>query len=193
MEQKKIRTFVAIDLSSDITEGLKTLQNKLINECPGKIAWVKPENIHLTLKFLGEIEEGRREQIFLSLKEVTSKYSPFDVVIKGLGCFPRIENPRVIWVGMTCEGDELFSLQKDVETCLNKLGFPEDKRKYHAHLTLGRVKVLKERMRWKEIVGSFRDVEVGTLNVEKTVLFKSTLKPAGAVYTVLGEAFLRRL
>ncbi|MEE8423121.1 MAG: RNA 2',3'-cyclic phosphodiesterase [Thermodesulfobacteriota bacterium] len=193
MEQKKIRIFVAIDLLSDITEGLKTLQNKLINECPGKIAWVKPENIHLTLKFLGEIEEGRREQIFLSLKEVTSKYSPFDVLIKGLGCFPRIENPRVVWVGIACEGDELFSLQKDVDTCLNKLGFPEDKRKYHAHLTLGRIKVLKERMRWKEIVGSFQDVEVGTLNVEKIVLFKSTLRPAGAVYTVLGEAFLRRL
>lgn len=192
MEQKKIRTFVAIDLSSEVTEGLKTLQNKLINECPGKIAWVKPENIHLTLKFLGEIEEGRWEQIFLSLKDVASRYSPFNVFVKGLGCFPRIENPRVVWAGITCEGDKLFSLQKDVDKCLNEFGFPEDKREYHAHLTLGRIKVLKERMRWKEIVRSFRDVEVGTLNVEKTVLFKSTLKPAGAVYTVLGEAFLRR-
>lgn len=192
MEQKKIRTFVAIDLSSEVTEGLKALQNKLINECAGKIAWVKPENIHLTLKFLGEIEEDRWQQIFLSLKEVTSRYSPFNVFVKGLGCFPSIENPRVVWAGIACEGDELFSLQKDVDMCLNKFGFPEDKRKYHAHLTLGRIKVLKERMRWKEIVKSFQDVEVGTLNIEKIVLFKSTLKPAGAVYTVLGEAFLRR-
>ncbi len=192
MEQKKIRTFVAIDLSSDINEGLKSLQNKLINECPGKIAWVKPENIHLTLKFLGEIEEDRWKQIFLSLKEVASRYLPFNVFVKGLGCFPRIESPRVVWAGIACEGDELISIQKDVDKCLNEFDFPEDKRKYHAHLTLGRIKVLKERMRWKKLIESLQDVEVGTLAVEKIVLVKSTLKPAGAVYTVLGEAFLGR-
>ena len=192
MEQKKIRTFVAIDLSSDIAEGLRTLQGRLINECPGKIAWVKPENIHLTLKFLGEIEEDRCKQIVLLLKEVAAKHSPFDVLIKGLGCFPGTKKPRVIWAGAGCEGSALYSLQKDVDKCLNRLGLPEDERNYHAHLTLGRIKVLKEKVRWKELVESFQGVEVGRLNVEKIALFKSTLKAAGAVYTVLGEAFLER-
>jgi 2'-5' RNA ligase len=179
-------------LPSETRERLRSLQNKLIKECPGKVAWVKVDNIHLTLKFLGEIGEDSVKQIMATLKDVASRYQPFDLTVTGLDCFPGIENPRVVWAGIACSGEELHTLQKDVDESLVKHSFIKDKRKFNAHLTLGRIKYLKEKMKWKGIVENFRDVEIGTLTVDKIIFFQSTLKPAGAVYSVLGEAFLGR-
>lgn len=151
------------------------------------VKWVRPETIHLTLKFLGEIEPDLVEEIHLALGEVAARHEPFGLVARGLGCFPRLEQARVVWVGLEGETWRLMALQREVEGVLVELGFPREERPFRPHLTLGRVRSPGARQALVSRIRSMEQVQVGDLRVEALAQFRSELLPGGARYTRLWQ------
>lgn len=152
--------------------------------------WVSPEKIHLTLKFFGSIEESRIDSIFKSIDEPIRSTLPFSLKVRGVGAFPQLKNPRVVWMGLVEEREALTSLQKQIETQLEKIGFQPEDRPFHPHLTLGRMKSSRGK---EELAGGMekhKEEEFGDLRVERVVLFKSDLRPSGPIYTPLGDVKL---
>lgn len=185
-----MRAFIAIDLEDKIKKRLSSLLLEL-NKVSQGIKWVRKEGMHLTLKFLGEIEKEKIPEVESILKEISGKYSSFPLRLKGTGSFPPgKKNPRVLWLGIEA-GKSLKSLQFQIEKSLEKLGFPREKREFHPHLTLGRMKfyshlggVLSKLEKEKETI-------FGEMIVEKIIFFQSILKPTGAEYKVLSEFELK--
>jgi len=180
----EIRTFLAIELPKKIIDQIRDIQNDLRSSVY-QVKWVRPENIHLTLKFFGNIEEKTIEEISRVIKGVASKVDTFDLDVRGIGVFPNISRPRVVWVGVESADQNLDLLHKEVEVTLEKIGFEPEGRKFAPHLTLGRVKSLKDKRRLIDQVQMFKGCELGSFNVENLFLFKSDLRPSGAVYTKL--------
>ena len=149
------------------------------------VKWVRPENIHLTLKFFGNVEESRVEPILQSIEGLIRRTSPFSTKVQGMGAFPHSKNPRVIWMGLIDETKGLTSLQKSLEGALEKIGFEPEGRPFQPHLTLGRVKSSREKDDLIEKMEKHREEAFGEVEVEEVILFKSELKPTGPIYTVL--------
>lgn len=196
-----IRAFVAVELSPDLREALAQVQSRIRkviqDRSPSdpRIQWVGPGSIHLTLKFLGEIEEAQVEDIRTALAPAIGSLPKFTVEVGGLGGFPDLRAPRVLWVGGTGpEGriEPLAALAQTVEQALEPLGFALETKLFHPHLTLARIKD-----RNREVGRVLADPHVsgalgwterlGSLAVERVSLMKSDLKPSGAVYTRLWE------
>lgn len=184
-----MRTFIAIDLDKTLKETLEGLICRFRRQ-GGDIRWVKPEGMHLTLKFLGEIGEETVAKVMSSLGVVASRHKPFRLIFRGTGTFPPGHKARVLWVGIE-ESPDLKALQEDLEREMERLGFPGEERGFHPHMTLGRVKaslglqpLLQEF--GKEAATIFGETEAACLT-----FFQSTLKPTGAEYSILGEYRLR--
>jgi 2'-5' RNA ligase len=178
-----IRAFVAIDLTEAVREELASLINDLKREVPNKsIRWVRPENIHLTLKFLGDTNIDSLDQITGGLDRVGEEKPPFNLTLDKLGCFPNPRRPRVVWVGVSGHIDTLQSTQKLIDQMLNPLGWDLDKREFHPHLTIGRIKnskkVVDSRLPWGNPMKPL------TFPVDSLTLYESILKSSGAVYIV---------
>ena len=181
-----IRSFLAIELPEPILKKIGELQGDLKSAHAG-VGWTNPEKIHLTLKFFGNIEESRIESIFKSIEEPLGKTSPFSLKVRGIGAFPHLKNPRVIWVGLVDEREVLTSLQKEIEVQLEKIGFQREDRPFHPHLTLGRMKSSRGKEELAGRMERYREEELGDFQVEKVVLFRSDLRPSGPIYTPLRE------
>lgn len=185
-----MRTFIAIKLDQDIKRGLSQLIEELRIRCTeGRgIKWVKPEGMHLTLKFLGEIEEDRLPHIETALKRISEQHTPFSLRVKGTGCFPpKSKVPRVLWVGIE-EGGVLERLQIQIEEEMERIGFPKEHRRFHPHLTLGRVKVASNLGETLNLLEKYQDKTFGEMEVTHLTFYRSVLKPTGAEYSVLSEA-----
>ncbi|MFA4911737.1 MAG: RNA 2',3'-cyclic phosphodiesterase [Desulfobacteria bacterium] len=180
----KIRSFLAIELPKEIIGKLSEIQDNL-KTSGSQVKWVKPESIHLTLKFFGNIEEKTVDDISQVVKKVTAKIGAFIINVKDIGVFPNMLRPRVIWVGVESSGRTLNILCKETEDSLKKIGFEPEEREFRAHLTLGRVKSLKDKKQLTEQIEKLKGCEVGSFRVENLFLFKSDLRPTGAVYTKL--------
>lgn len=186
-----IRVFLAVELSSGIRENLFSLQQELKKILP-PINWVRPESIHLTLKFLGYVELSRISQLLLALEPIGKKQHGFSIEVQGVGVFPQVKHPRIFWVGVTGKTHALQELVLEIEAVLEPLGFPPEEKPYHPHLTLARIK------RDNAIVGSAllenevleREQHLGTLTVDRLTLFQSDLDSTGATYTPLGAVLL---
>jgi len=179
-----IRSFLAIELPKTIREKIREVQGSL-KSSHADVRWVNPENIHLTLKFFGNIEESRVESIVKSIEEPTRTTPPFTLRVRGTGAFPHLKNPRVIWMGLLDEGGSLVLFQKRLENELEKIGFELEHRPFQAHLTLGRMKSSRGK---DELIGrieTYIEGNFGDFQVEHLVLFKSDLRPSGPVYTPL--------
>ena len=179
-----IRSFLAIELPFTIIEKLKELQDDLKSSL-SSVKWVRPESIHLTLKFFGNIEEESIEEISRVISGVTSKFSPFHLDIRNIGSFPSLTRPRVIWIGIDEREDTLKILYNTIEKSLETIGFDTEQREFNPHLTLGRVKSLKEKRTLIEKVEQCKGCDLGVFQVEALYLFKSDLRPSGAVYSKL--------
>lgn len=185
-----MRTFVAIELDQTIKDNLSSLVQKL-DTGDRNIKWVKSQGMHLTLKFLGEVSENQIPEIQTVLDRLAKDYSRFQLSLKGTGTFPPAARiPRVVWVGIE-KNDALQNIQARVENELHKIRFPKEKRKYHPHLTLGRVKGSQNLQTVMETLNQHKEEEFGKMTVNKLTLFKSTLKPTGAEYTILAESYLK--
>jgi 2'-5' RNA ligase len=181
---EEIRSFIAIEIPQPLKARLGELQREL-RRTEADVRWVRPEGVHLTLKFLGSVSTEVLEKLFLAIAPVVEAWSPFDLRIHGLGCFPSIRNARVLWVGIAQGGAEASSLQKAVEDKSAELGLQPEARPFQPHLTLGRVRSPKGRDLLAEAIESHKDAEVGTFRASEVYLFKSELRPSGAVYTKL--------
>jgi 2'-5' RNA ligase len=181
-----IRSFLAIELPEPILTRIGEVQGGL-RSSHADVRWTNPGKIHLTLKFFGNIEESRIDPIFKSIEEPLRRTLPFSLKVRGVGAFPHLKNPRVIWIGLVDEKEALTSLQKQIETYLEKIGFQPEDRSFRPHLTLGRMKSSRGK---EELVGRMerhREEEFGDFEVERVVLFKSDLRPSGPIYTPLRE------
>jgi len=182
----KIRSFVAIPLNADIISRIEKIQKEL-KSIPADVRWVRPQSIHLTLKFLGNIEENRIDDIAQAIQKGISEYESWSVLVKNLGTFPSLRNPRVIWIGVEDKRGKIVTLQNRIEKELTKLGFEEEKRKFSPHLTLGRVKSSRGKKELVQYLIDERERSFGETLIDRVILFKSDLKPSGAIYTVLKE------
>ena len=183
-----VRSFIALRLSPEIQQELGRVQADL-KKAEADVKWVKPEGIHLTLKFLGSVSLELIEEIKKALDALVKNHRPFTLKISGLGAFPKIEHPRVIWVGIEQGKEQSIKLAKGLEQGLIKHGFLPEKRSFKPHLTLGRVRSPHNRDQLKKLLQSV-SVTAKTMPAEKLILFKSTLTPQGAIYAPLHEAKL---
>jgi len=181
-----IRSFLAIELPKTILQKIEEVQRDL-RSTHGDVRWVIPEKIHLTLKFFGNIEELRIDPISKSIEGVIQNTPPFFLKVKGVGAFPHLKNPRVIWMGLAEGRETLLSFQKQIETLLEEIGFQPEDRPFHPHLTLGRMRSSRGKEELAGRMEKFKEEEFGTFRVEKVILFKSDLKPTGPIYTSLKE------
>jgi RNA 2',3'-cyclic 3'-phosphodiesterase len=181
-----IRSFLAIEIPRTILKKIEEVQDDL-KSSRADVRWVNPEKIHLTLKFFGNIDESRIDPIVKSIERPTQTISPFSLKVRGVGAFPHLKNPRVIWMGLVDGKEVLVSFQKQLEKELEKIGFEPEERAFHPHLTLGRMKSSKAREELTGRMERHQEEEFGDFQVERIVLFKSDLKPTGPIYTSLRE------
>lgn len=180
-----IRSFLAIELP----ENLKGIIASVINELrkiPSNIKWVSPENTHLTLKFFGSIPDERVEKISQTLLKVVPAYPRFKLSLKGLGAFPNLFRPRVIWADLGGEIEILQGFYHGLELALIPLGIPKEERPFHPHLTLGRNKLNQINEPLYKLLSGWSKEETASFEVQELIFFRSDLKPAGPVYTRLG-------
>ncbi len=146
------------------------------------VRWVPLENLHLTLKFLGDTPSNKISTLETALQEAVSPCQKFDLKAVGVGCFPNPKRPRVIWVGLEGGIDPLKRLVAQIENKIAPLGYPTEKRPFSPHLTIGRV---KEGQKIGEALSTFNVGEIAVWANEKVHLMQSTLKSSGAEYTAL--------
>lgn len=189
-----IRAFIAIELSPEIRSRLLQVENQLKEKLPGKpVRWVAVENIHLTLMFLGDVSVSNLELLKDALRAEVEKHTQFELIAGNLGAFPSVNRPRVIWVGVDAPR-ELRELQADIEARMQHLGYPREERPFSPHLTLGRIArgiSLSEISAVRQALQSTTVGILGTQPVQEVCLFKSDLRPTGAVYTRLYAVKLR--
>jgi len=181
-----IRSFLAIEIPGPILRKIGEVQGGL-KSSRADVRWTNPGAIHLTLKFFGNIEESRIDPILKSIEAPIRNTLPFSVKVRGVGAFPHLKNPRVIWIGLVDEKETLTSLQKQIETYLEKIGFQPEDRPFRPHLTLGRMKSSRGKEELAGRMERYREEAFGDFEVERVVLFKSDLKPSGPIYTPIGE------
>lgn len=188
-----IRSFIAIDLPAKIHNRLEKVSIHLKENLEGApIRWVPVTNIHLTLKFLGDVSESNLEVLKDVLDTVVSNHNKFEISIGGLGAFPKARRPRVIWIGIEAP-PELASIQRNIESETARLGYARERRPFSPHLTLGRVSRSagsRDVRKVAQVLNNFRVGFLGVARVEAVNLFRSDLQPGGAVYTGLYTAQL---
>jgi len=176
-----VRSFVALELSEDVREGLTNLLNRL-RQTNAAVKWVEPENLHLTLKFLGEVTEEQIEVIVDALKAVAQATEPFSFAVRGVGGFPDLRRPRVLWVGVE-PTPPLMRLQQFVERTMEQLGFAPEERAYHPHITLGRVKAMTGIEKVRAVLSEYSGFNFGSVPVKHLTFFRSDLSREGPTYT----------
>ena len=186
-----IRAFIAIELSKEIIQRLDQVSKELQSNLAGvPVRWVPAENIHLTLKFLGDVSESNLEMLTKILHSAVVAHPPFEVSVGVLGAFPKVHQPRVIWIGLEAP-PELISIQHAIESETARLGYTQEDRPFSPHLTLGRVSRNATARDLQAIASQLERSKVGFLGatrVEAIHLFRSDLNPGGAIYTSLFTA-----
>jgi RNA 2',3'-cyclic 3'-phosphodiesterase len=189
------RLFIAIELPRDILRTVEKVQNQLKATIPPRAAkWVRPEGIHLTLKFLGDVPLLQIDAVVEEMQAAVRGHTPFFLTIEGLGCFPNTKNPRVLWLGLTGDVRDLAALQAGIEEHITPLGYPAEDRGFHPHLTLARS---ARDARRNELAGIGKAAEkglgtLGSWRIDAVSLMRSDLHPDGAVYTQAAHILLDR-
>jgi RNA 2',3'-cyclic 3'-phosphodiesterase len=185
-----MRTFIAIEIPDEIKKEMAKVQDEL-KRSGADAGWTRPEGIHLTLKFLGEVPEAKIEEIKKALVQAAETTSRFRLKIAGAGTFPNPKNPRVVWLGVSGDIDKLSALQGSVEKSMMAMGFDREERAFSPHLTLARIKFLRPQYSWQKAIDSIKDIRLAEFDVDYVNLMKSDIKPSGAVYTEIGRVRLK--
>jgi len=181
---KPIRAFVALPLPGSVRDEIRRAQEAL-KVHRFRIRWVRPESIHLTLKFLGDVSPMDIDRIQTALTQAAAGSGALTLCTKGFGAFPNLRKPRVLWVGVSGDIDGLFSCQQRVENELAQIGFPAESRRFKAHLTIGRSKGSVRGERLMEAFEALPDFQSPHFTADTIILYQSQLEPRGAVYTKL--------
>lgn len=188
-----LRLFIALELSKEMHQSFSDLIINLKKISLNGVKWVKPENIHLTLKFLGDTPQTKIIHINSALEKAVSNISSFTILSKGTGVFPNLRQPRVFWAGITTP-PELLNLQKQIDSELSTLEFEVEKRPFTPHLTLGRVSESANPEIIVKVINALTEsdsFEFGSVNIQQITLFQSTLSPGGSIYTPLKRISLQ--
>jgi 2'-5' RNA ligase len=180
-----IRSFMAFDMSNDsVLKRITYLQN-LLAKTGADLKLVEPKNIHITVRFLGNITTSMVEKVFEEMKQV--QFIPFDAGIRGTGAFPNLRYPRVLWVGIIEGADQLRSIFNQLEPRLRGLGFAPDPKGFSPHLTIARVKSGRNKAELAKFVTENANYECGIVRAECLKLKRSDLTPKGPIYSILKE------
>ncbi|MFH2045062.1 MAG: RNA 2',3'-cyclic phosphodiesterase [Pseudomonadota bacterium] len=179
-----IRAFIAFELPENILSFINNIQKDL-KQFGFPVRWVKPDNIHLTLHFFGNIDKSDVEHIKVAVGDCVKSFSHINLSVKGIGVFPSITRPRVIWAGISGEIPLLLSLHNTLEKRLEEFGFKIEERPFQAHLTMGRFKGKVNNGKLIEAIRKYQNFDPEVFTAKEIILFNSNLKPEGAVYTEL--------
>ncbi|PKB71967.1 MAG: 2'-5' RNA ligase [SAR202 cluster bacterium Io17-Chloro-G6] len=189
----RIRSFIAIPVPSAGIQALEDAAAKLDSDFGGSVRWVRPEGIHLTLKFMGDIQAEMVERVLAALPPVAARFSPFELSISGLGVFPNPRRPRVLWAGVRGDLETLSELQLAVDDAVGKLGLPKEDRRYSPHLTLGRVRRDVPDGQLRKIGLVMTDCELPgapSWTADTVNLMRTELAPNGSRHFLVGSAFI---
>ena len=179
-----LRCFVAVEIPEPIQALLKPVQTDLQSQIHKGTSWTKPGNFHLTLKFLGDVRPEAIHDVGEVLQRVTATHPPFSIAFGGIGAFPNLARPRVVWMGIKQGASPVSRLAKAVNFELTHLGFPRDNR-FHPHLTLARLRTATNLEPLKHILRKYDTIVGGSMRVNEIALMQSQLHPNGAIYTPL--------
>ena len=187
----RVRTFIAIELPKLVRERLIALQDQLSRDLAG-VKWVGPDNLHVTLLFLGEVDNRELPALCRAVDGVTSTMPPLLITIESVGCFPNPRRPRVIWVGVGTGADEIIALHDALEQPLLALGcYRREERKYTPHVTLGRLKGESAPSGLAGVLTKHQTWQAGDATVNEVHVMSSELMPQGPTYAVLSRARFR--
>jgi 2'-5' RNA ligase len=184
-----MRCFIAIDIDDNIRAEVDNLQQLLQNKADIKKSdakWVRPEAMHLTLKFLGEVKDQKVAELCDIVKGVVARHKSFELDMEQLGYFGGTR-PKVLWVGTGEGGDDLRRLAKEIEQQLALAGWPEDTRDFSGHLTLCRIRNPRAGIELVKISEQYKDLKLGTISADSVSVYQSQLTPTGPIYTLLGN------
>lgn len=181
---KNVRTFLAVDISSNQHK----LVSKLIDqfaETSDNFKWTRPDNLHITLNFLGELPEVELNSVCKVAERALADAPSFDLTLHGVGAFPEVSRPRVVWAGIQTGAEEMKAIQKRLSDGLEELGFPPERRQYRPHLTLGRIKRSgrADHERLIDFVNENAELDLGATNVDSVVVYSSFMDRSGPIYT----------
>jgi len=186
---KKIRSFIAVDISDEARDEFSRVENRL-KRSGCRVRWVRPETVHITLKFLGYIEEGRIAGISERIRSVASSNRRFEIIPGRIGVFPDWRRAKVLWVGIDKGIREMKKIAEDVENAMAEEGFERERKAFNPHFTLGRIKTPENLDKLEAIAGK-TEVAPVSIPVSKLILVRSELSSGGPVYTPLFEAGLK--
>ena len=185
-----MRLFIAIEIPGEIKQKMADVQRRL-RDTAVDAGWTRPEGIHLTLKFLGEITESKVPDIMGTLTRALGGTGGFRLEIERVGTFPSPKNARVVWVGVSGDVERLMNLQTAVEDAMAELGMERDDRLFTPHLTLGRIKYLRSKEKWLNILEEIKNIKLAGFDVKAVALMMSELRRTGAVYSEMGRIELK--
>ncbi len=186
-EGEKVRAFLAIDPPEGVIRKIAVIQDALKKDIRGSIGWVRPEGIHLTLKFFGDIDREEIGTISGVVAGHAAAVPALKLDIQGLGVFPNARRPRVLWVGVGGETAKLLGLQQAIDGEFEARGFKREDRPFRAHLTLARIRSPQGLAGIDRMLAEKRNESAGSFEAKGLTLFKSDLTPRGAIYTVLAD------
>jgi 2'-5' RNA ligase len=187
---ESIRAFIAVELEPTVQSQLALIIQQLKTSVPGKVKWTPEKNLHLTLKFLGDVHTWEISSLHQMMRNIANQARSFSTKVDHLGAFPSPNNPRVVWAGLSAAG-ELVRLARAIEESSRKLGYDAEEKPFTPHLTLGRVRPEINRQEQTVLANCIRTVStptVSTIQVSSITLFQSILKPGGAEYINLHES-----
>ncbi|MGA2172931.1 MAG: RNA 2',3'-cyclic phosphodiesterase [Sedimentisphaerales bacterium] len=184
-----MRVFISIDIDDKTRKAIADLQKQIASKVDvkkGDLKWVEPNNIHLTLKFLGEISDEQLEEVREITKTVAQAHQKFNLEIESVGSFGG-RSAKVVWVGAGKGTDALLALQKDLDDLLAQAGYPKEEREFSAHLTLCRVNHPIAGLKLGEAIAQFLYLKLGSIAADAIYVYQSQLTPAGPIYTLLAS------
>jgi 2'-5' RNA ligase len=181
-----VRTFIAVELTPGVRSRARQLMDRF-RASGENVRWVEPDNLHLTLSFLGEVDVLEIPEICTTTKQAVGDFEPFDIDVRGVGAFPDLQRPRTIWIGVTEGAEEMIALHDSLEKGLAKLGYRPENRRYRPHLTLGRVKHSPQGIgELGTLIQQNQDYQADTMSVCEVMVFSSRLDRHGPEYEPLG-------
>ncbi len=179
-----MRTFISVELTDEIRGKIaETIEKLRLTNTPVK--WVEEKNLHITMKFLGEVKESEVEKLIAIVEDNVKGISFFNVKYEGMGTFPASTSPRVVWIGTSKGGEELKIIADSLEASLSKAGFKSEEREFTPHITIGRVKERKNIPELLKAIEKVKNSKFGEMLVDHISIMKSTLTPKGPIYEVV--------
>jgi 2'-5' RNA ligase len=185
-----IRTFIAVEISPEVLARAAELSAAL-RPAGADVKWVETHNLHLTVKFLGDVQDEQLADVIRAVQGAAAKVEPFELEVHGAGAFPNAGRPRTIWLGARDGSEAMADLAAAIEKALKPLGFSPEHRRFQPHLTIGRVREVRRGLKeLSERLWQFADFAAGRTPVEEAIVFSSDLTPRGPIYQRLGTAAL---